>query len=325
MLDDPAATAAGFTTEALGRFFGTNVHLAVSGIPSGPQPPAGQGGLAVAVPPFLSWASPQTGPVNFAADNRVGPLYRWGVAAAAALFSPSGAAPAGPPDDPLTAYRSFASHLFSDWCLLIAKSAVREAIAALDNRALPPMTAQQSLADLARALPAATVSYPVRPGDTVATAADALGATVDELTFLNPELRARLAATPAGGSVEVLIGVSPEVLAADNPHAVVTVTGLALGDLTVAVTATDTLDGLATRYRSTAAAILAVPGQDASTRLLAAGSTFDVPGGDLDRRAGRPAPRCAPPPSSSRATPGCPTPARPTVPPRSGTPRHSPS
>jgi LysM repeat protein len=277
MLDDPDATAAGFTAEALGRFFGTNLHLAVSGIPGGQQHPADQGGMAVAVPPFLSWASPQTGPVNFAADNQVGPLYQWGVSAAAALFSPSGTVPAGPPDDPLTAYRSFASHLFGDWCLLIAKSAVREAIAVLGDRELPPVTAQQSLADLARALPAATVSYQVRPGDTVATVADALGATVDELTFLNPDLQARLTATPVGGAIDVLIGVSPELLAADNPGAAVVPAGLALGDLTIPVTAADTLDILAARYLTTAAAILGVPGQDADARLLAAGSTFDAP------------------------------------------------
>lgn len=275
VLDDPAAAAAGFKSSVLAQFFNANIHLAITGMPSETLPD--QSGMAVAVPPFLNWTSPQTGPVNFAADNKIGPLYLWGVQKSAALFSPSGKPPPGPPDDPLADYQSFASHLFSDWCLLIAKSGVREALAALDNRVLPAATATQSLTDLANSLPTATISYPVRPGDTVETVADALGATVDELLFLNPTLVNELNTVPAGNAISIVLGVSPEVLAADNPTAALQLTGLALGDLIVPVAATDTLNSLATLYRTTAAAILGVAGQDVDAKLLAPGTTFDAP------------------------------------------------
>lgn len=277
LLDDPAATASGFTRDALSTFFSTNVHLAISGIPENYDDATDTSSMAVAVPPFLSWTSPQTGAVDFAADNQIGPLYIWGVQAQAALFSPSGQVPPGPPDDPLSDYQSFASHVFADWCLLIAKSAVRDALAALDNRALAPATSDDTLTTIANAQPQATIPYPVRPGDTVETVADAVGATVDELVFLNPGLADALADAAPGSSVTIVLGISPEVLASDNPDAALQVKSLPLGDLTIPVTATDTLNALGTRYGTTAAAILAVPLQDLDAKLLAAGALFDAP------------------------------------------------
>jgi hypothetical protein len=283
MLDDPLAVGDGFAIGTvanpgkLSQFYNTNIHLAISGLPGGVAPPGGQGGMAMAVPPFMGWTSPQTGPVDFLADNQIGPLYLWGAQQAAAKFSPSGQVPPKPLTDPLADYVSFASHLFSDWNLLLAKSAVREALAALDDHVLAPATATDTLATLAHDQPRATVAYPVRPGDTVEAVADALGATVDEIDFLNPNLAGDLRRTPAGGNVEVLLGVSPEVLAADNPDAMLQKTGLALGDITVPVTAADTLNVLVSRYGVTGAAILGVPDQSVDAKMLAPGALFNAP------------------------------------------------
>ncbi|MEI2384418.1 hypothetical protein [Breoghania sp. JC706] len=279
MLDDPAAASPGFTADMLSQFFDTNIHLAISGVPEGDDP-GDQVSMAMAVPPFLSWTSPQTGPVDFATDNEIGALYLWGVQVAAALFSPTGTVPPGPPEDPLDDYVSFAEHLFSDWNLLVARSAVREAAAQLDGRTLQAASATDTLTSLAQGLPTATIPYPVRPGDTVETVADTLGATVEELTFLNPGLADALRDTAPGGTVDVVLGISPQVLALDNPDATLKKTSLALGDLTVPVTATDTLNGLAARYNTTAVAIMGVTGQDIDAKLLAPGAAFDAPATD---------------------------------------------
>jgi LysM repeat protein len=284
-LNDPAAVGDGFaigTVAApgnLSQFYNTNIHLAISGLPEGPTRADGQGGMAMAVPPFMDWTSPQTPAVNFHDDNKVGPLYLWGAQAAAAKFSSSGQVPPQPADDPLGEYVSFASHLFSDWNLLLAKSAVRAALSALDNRVLAPATATDTLATLAHDQPSATVTYPVRPGDTVETVASALGATVDELLFLNDDLATKLRTKPVGGTVDVVIGISPGVLAADNPDATLKTSpnGLALGHLVVPIVAADTLKILANRYGVTAAAILEVTVQDTDAKLLATDALFDAP------------------------------------------------
>ncbi|MCE8005941.1 hypothetical protein [Aestuariivita sp.] len=276
MLDDPQATGPGFTDEALSQFFGANIHLALSGLPS-ESGVEDQGAMAMAVPPFLGWTSAQTGPVDFHKDNKIGPLYLWGVQRAAALFSPSGTPPPGPPEDPLADYVSFASHLFGDWCLLIARTAVREAAAQLDARELPAASPTDTLTSIANSLATAEIAYAVRPGDTIDTVADALGATVEELTYLNPALAAALRSAPAGSTIHVTIGVSPEVLALDNPTVALKKTGLVLGDLMIPVTAGDTLNGLGQRYNSTPSAIMAVSGQAVDAKLLAAGALFDAP------------------------------------------------
>jgi hypothetical protein len=275
MLDDPAIASAGFTAEMLGTFYSTNIHLDISGQPEG-DAPADQSSMAMAMPPFLSWTSSQTGPVDFATDNQIGPLYLWGVQAQAALFSPDATDPGAPPADPLDSYVAFASHLFSDWNLLIAKSGVREALAALDNRLLDAATADDTLASIANDLPTATVTYPVRPDDTVDTVADTLGATVDEIEFLNEDFAARLAATDAGGTIDVILGIAPQILAQDNPGVTLAKTDLELGDITVPVASGDSFASLAEQYRSSAAAILGLAGQDVDAKLLAAESSFDA-------------------------------------------------
>ena len=277
LLDDPDAAAAGFNPTALGTFFQTNINFAISGVPMRSNPPAPLGAMAVAMPPYLSWTSDQTGPVDFASDNSVGALYLWGAAAQARRFSPHSQSPSAPPDDPTAQYFSYAGHVFSDWCLIIARSALREARASLEMRPLPPAGADDTLAELAASLPIATVPYQVRPGDTIETIAEALGATLDEILFLNADIATTLASTTVGASLSIVLGISPEGLAIDNPECALFGSALDLGDIAVPVAAGDTLDGLASRFGVEPAAILAVPGQDFDARLLTEGAAFDAP------------------------------------------------
>ncbi|MCK1387637.1 LysM peptidoglycan-binding domain-containing protein [Bradyrhizobium sp. 21] len=274
-LNDPKATADGFDPKILGSFFTANIHLAVSGQPSGTT--TYLGAMAVAIPPFFTWTSEQTTAVNLDADNKVGPRYIWDLAVAAAKFSPNVASPGKEPEDPEAAYRSYAGHVFGDWCLIIARAAVREALALLDNRTLAAATSTDTLHLIAGSIKQADISYQVRPGDTVETVADAVGATVDDLIYLNDDLAKKLAATPVGGSLSLFIGISPEVLAIDNPDCVLVGKNLTLGDIIAPVAARDTLTGLATTYNISASDILAVPGQGTDRRLLQPGSVFDAP------------------------------------------------
>jgi LysM repeat protein len=286
MLNDPESVGDGFVLGTvanpgkLSQFYNANIHLAISGLPSGDPKPGAQNSMAMAMPPFMGWTSPQTDPVDFLSDNKIGPLYLWGAQVAAAKFSPSSQVPPKPLHDPLAEYVSFASHVFSDWNLLLAKSAVREALSSLDDRVLAAATATDTLSTLAHGVASATVTYPVRPGDTVETVADSLGATVEEIDFLNPNLAHDLGQTSAGGSVNVLLGVSPGVLAVDNPKAELQKTSLPLGDITVPVAAADTLNALANRYGVTGAAILGVPEQSGDAKMLAPGALFNAPATD---------------------------------------------
>jgi hypothetical protein len=283
MLNDPESVRDGFVLGTvanpgkLSQFYNANIHLAISGLPSGDPKPGPQNSMAMAMPPFMGWTSPQTDPVDFLADNKIGPLYLWGAQVAAAKFSPTSQVPPKPLNDPLADYVSFASHVFSDWNLLLAKSAVREALSALDDQVLAAATATDTLSTLAHGAASATVTYPVRPGDTVETVADSLGATVEEIDFLNPNLAHDLGQTSAGGSVNVLLGVSPGILAGDNPDARLQKTSLPLGDITVPVAAADTLNALANRYGVTGAAILGVPEQTGDAKMLAPGALFNAP------------------------------------------------
>lgn len=115
-----------FRVTSLATFFATNVHLCIFNDPGGT--PEGYGGMAVPVPPALSFTSPEATGRDFASYRPVGPLYRWGAAEYAARFSPAGgkAAPLPPHDDPAH-YESMAGQVFGDWCLMLTKTAVQAA------------------------------------------------------------------------------------------------------------------------------------------------------------------------------------------------------
>jgi LysM domain len=271
----PETADIGFSKSNLDDFFPTNIHFQISGDPGGT--PAVKGGMALPLPPYLSWQSPQGGSIDFGANNKIGPLYEWGVAQLLGSYFPLGGDSTGPSaDDPAT-YESFDTYVFRDYCLMIARAALKEARDALDNFAVPPVTDEQSLAMIANTLPSVTISYTIRAGDTVDSVAAVLGATPAELLFLNPSLDRTLAGAKAGDIVSIKLGVAPEVLALDNPDVSFAKTSLVLGNLDYQVANGDTLNKIAAAFNIGALSLLTTPGLGDDRRLLWAGATFVAP------------------------------------------------
>ncbi|MBB4284581.1 hypothetical protein [Roseospira goensis] len=284
-LDDPETADLGFAWDMLDRLFATNLHLLLAGDPGGDATEVG--GMVAPLPPGLTRTGTPGGTVDFAAINPVGPWYEWGVARRTGDYLPVGGA-AGPRpavDDP-AAYESYPTYIFRDYCLMIAKAAVKEA---QDLLAVARVTVAdggdgqgQTLADLAGTFPSATVDYAVRSGDTVESVADALGASAAELTFLNPDLAQRLAAAPVGSTLSIALGVAPEVLAQDNADQAFALDTVTLGNLPHQVADGETLDGIAALFNlDSATALFTGPGGDrplgAATQVLRGGSVFDLP------------------------------------------------
>jgi hypothetical protein len=284
-----AAEDGPFSVDSLATFFDTNLHLGISGDPEasggpkGPeseQEPGERGGMVMPMPPFLSRTSPQAGDWDFAACGEVGPLYAWGAGRYAAQFSPSSRPRTPPPPDDPDDYQPMAGYVFSDWCLMVARSALQAAADAMSGWR-QTITAQLSLADVARLFPSITVDYAVQAGDTLDNVAAALGASPDELTFLNSGLADAIARAEAGHVLAVRLGVSPEAVAGDcarTPLAAFTAT---LGTLDYQATQTDTLAGVATRF-GLAGAINLFARTPAGTladeaRLLRPRATFGIP------------------------------------------------
>lgn len=245
-MDDPATADDGFTIDKLNIFFDTNLWLQLSGDPGGT--PAMLGGMVVPMPPFLSWTSPQAGQRNFATENRVGPLYEWGITRYLEQFVPSGAQTGPAPDDDPSKYESFATFVFRDWCLMIAKAAVQAAHDALTSWALH-LTAPASLQDVANMFPQVSVAYAVRAGDTVDSVAAALGATPAELEYLNANLAQTLTQASAGTTIQIMLGIAPALVAVDSASvALAADVSLALGTIDYQVAQTDTLTTIAAHF-----------------------------------------------------------------------------
>ena len=123
--------------------------------------------------------------------------------------------------------------------------------------------------------PGTSVLYAVRTGDTVASVAAALGATVEELEFLNTGFAATLGETPAGGSIAVTLGVAAEAIGIDNAQVTLAPITLPLGTIAYQVQQADTLAGIATRFGiAGAAALLDGTALADDDRLLKPGAAF---------------------------------------------------
>ncbi|HEY9285233.1 MAG TPA: LysM peptidoglycan-binding domain-containing protein, partial [Pyrinomonadaceae bacterium] len=265
-----------FSVSNLGKFLKANAPLRISGDPGG-QPPT-RGGMIFPMPPPISWTSPQAGNRNFAEVNKVGPLYEWGIALYLSPYFPQ-ERPVGPqPPDDSAAYESFASYVFRDYFLMIAKGAVQAARDALTTWRLS-LSADSTLAGIANSFPSASVAYFVRAGDTVDSVAEALGASAAELEFLNPTLAGNLADAPPGTNLPIKLGVSPESVALDNAALRLT-PGLPfdLGVIDYQARAGDTLDCIAQHFHlgGPAALLDGSPLAD-NPELLRQQATFPVP------------------------------------------------
>ncbi|MFK0258317.1 hypothetical protein [Streptomyces sp. NPDC090445] len=274
-LRDPGQTDTPFGVEDLAVFLATNLHFDVTGRPAG-EDPVDVDGMVVGVPPFVAWTSPQAPGRDLATYQRVGPLYEWGIAEYAARFAATPAPLPAKPDDPLDAYESFASYVFRDWCLGLARAAVQEAAGLLEDWTVPAPEAPVSLADIASQFPRATVSYAVRAGDTPDSVAEALGTTTAELAFLDPGLAQDLAHAAAGTVLQVELGVCAESVALANADFPLTVTeALPLGTVDHQVEASETLRAVALRFGVADPDVIAQVLDDPA--LLRAGAVLEVP------------------------------------------------
>lgn len=266
-----------FSFDNLQKFFGNNLVFEIAGDP-GSTPT--KGGMLLPIPPVLTLAhGPEGGTPdksNFAEFNKVGALFEWGVRKYVAEFVPRApAAGVRPPDDP-NAYESLASYLFRDYMLMLTRTLVESAQAQL-NKTDTVLDAPASLAEVAARFPHTTLAYVVRPGDTVASAAAALGLGVVELEALNPTFAEQLAAAAPGSEISVLLGVAPALLALDNPHASLEAGVFALGSVPASIRAGDTLDAIATRFTVSAGASGLLDGATLDAAILQAGARLITP------------------------------------------------
>lgn len=266
----------GFAMSSLATFFQTNLNFVLHGDPG--DNASQIGGMAVPIPPVLSWASPQTVSVNFATANPVGPLYAWGVSQVLGDYFPLASSAGEPPPDNPANYESFATYVFRDWCLMLAKTSVEEARKTMSGWPVT-LTSAASLQDIAHLFPSTTITYIVRTGDTISSVAAVLGESPANLEFLNPTLAQTLLKAAAGATISITLGVSPEIVAIDNGTAgLAQFVPLSLGDIYYQAQATDTLSSIAGSFHlPNAAALFQNLRLAGDTQLLNPGTIFTVP------------------------------------------------
>ncbi|MFF5722544.1 hypothetical protein [[Kitasatospora] papulosa] len=240
-----------FAADRLAEFFATNLPLRISGDdPAQAASSAGSGAMAFPAPPWLSLACDPGTVRDLFTTNPVGPVYAAGTRSYLARFAPVAATAEAPTGDDPARYPSFAAQVFSDWCLLVTREAVRLARASLDEATVVMSGTEHeiTLDTTARRRPTHVLHHRVRPGETVPSVAQALGVGVAELDFWNHDLATTLASVPPGYDIEITVGIAGTTLAvenADRPLAPgVTVH---VPDVRTQVRADETLDSLSER------------------------------------------------------------------------------
>jgi len=273
-MNRPEVADEAFKVSTLDTFFETNLHVAISGQP--PELPDPVGGMLFPAPPYLVIDQTPGGKRDLSEYNEIGPLYAHQVAEYMAEYSPVGGRGGDPPTDEVEQRESFAKHVFRDWCLLVAKAALREARGALGQTTVA--AGKRSLADVAASLPRDTIAYVVQPGDTLDGVAAYLGASVPELEYLNPNLAAELASAAAGDTLTIVVGVAPQTLAIENAEKrLAPNVRLALGRIRVQARDGDTLDAIGQRLLQSAGWLLTAAALADDRRLLRPGAGFTVP------------------------------------------------
>lgn len=242
---DPATRTA-FTFSTLDSFLETNVRLTVGGQPD--RQSSDLSAMPVAVPPVFgfAWSGDVSGSVDLATFNMIGPDYIADVAAYQQRFTPTAAQSSAGPNE-AAATLSFASHMFSDWCLMLTRSAVDEAQKQLARWDVRP-AAVTSLDAIAGTFTSTDVPYAVRDGDTVDSVALALGVTTEGLLYLNDGLATLLSTTAAGTEIDIVLGVAPEAIALDNADRTLVPGRYTVDHIAYQVRAGDTLSGIATSF-----------------------------------------------------------------------------
>lgn len=249
-LDLPETFDTGFNITNLATFFQTNINLWISG-DTNPKPDE-KSAMVIPIPPFMGWTSPQAGDVDFSTKNEIGPLYEFLISQYLNTYSPVSGDDSEAPVDDLSKYESFAGFMFRDFCLMLVQSAVKEMQSLMNETAVEVETVDgtvQSLSEIANTFPTALVNYSLNSGDTVDSVADNLGATAAELEFLNPSLAEELRTEPVGTNLEVLLGISPEVIALDNADEVFGIDQCELGTIVHQAAEEDCLSDIAELFQ----------------------------------------------------------------------------
>lgn len=283
-LNMPDTMTSGLSISDLATFFNTNINLWISG-DTDPRPDE-KSAMVFPMPPFLSWVSPQGGDVDFNTKNKIGPWFEWDISKLLGAYFPVGDETGGRPseDDPAK-YESFTSFMFRDFCLIVIENGVQEMQKHLDNTTVTVQgigIVAQNLEQIAASLPTATVLYIISSGDTVESVAEHLGATPEELLFLNPTLPATLHNSTVGTNIQVILGVAPEILGMDNADKPFSINQVTLGTLVHQAGTDETLQNIASTFQVSVADMLgyndpALPILASDNNILKAGATFDLP------------------------------------------------
>jgi len=284
-LDLPETLTTGFSITSLATFFNTNINLWISGDPG--SNPNEKGAMVIPMPPFLNWTSSQGGNVNFNTKNEIGTLYEWGITQFLNSYFSMGIEgnTEAPTDDDPTQYESFTSFMFRDFCLMMVQNALLEMQKHLNNTTVTVTEvagAAQTLAQIANGLPQTDVGYIINTNDTVESVAENLGATVEEIEFLNPNLAAQLATEPVGKELSITLGIAPEVLAIDNPDEAFAINQCMLGTLVHQANQDETLGDIASLFQIANVSTLLsysdpiLSNLTTSSQILNQGKTFSI-------------------------------------------------
>lgn len=266
-MDCPQTFADGFAFANLNTFLANNVSVRLSGPPAGDEPDT-VSGVSFPMPPVLGWTSTDLQPPenerNFALWQPVDNAYAARIAAYFSKLSPQprgidggggvqnmgGGIPNG---------ESLASVIFREYLLLVTKSMV-QAAQDLFTRFPVDITTSSTLTGVAGGFDKVTVPYVMHLGDTVEQVAATYGYGTAELLALNPDLPVTLAGAAPGSHVPVVLGVTPESIAAANPQRLLAAgKTLSAHALEMQVRTGDTPAALCARVGASATAWLATP------------------------------------------------------------------
>ena len=211
----------GFSLTSLNTFFEKNINIVLTGDPEGE--PDDKGVMSMPMPPWMSFEiTTSSGSVttDFMDTSKIGSLYEYKISKELGKYSPVDENNATrPTNDNPDNYESFASFIFRDFCLMIAKNTVKEAEKQMTKTKVVVEKNNENISknldEIAKDLPSATVTYVTAAGNTIDSVAVALGTTVEELLLLNATIEKDIEKKP-GTVLDVLIGVSPFTLAEDN-------------------------------------------------------------------------------------------------------------
>jgi len=272
----------GFSKDSLFDFCSTNLKFLISGDPGSGT--AEKSAMIFPIPPYLNWDAGTYGKVNFSEKNLIGAEYEAMVRRKLAPYAPVEGKGESSGE---TATESFACFLYRDFFRMVTQSAVQEAAKQLQDVAITVKPIEEGSAtgqpfeDAAKQYASVTLDYTIHAGDTVESIAATLGGTAAELLFLNPNLPDTLQHSTPGTVIEVILGISPEILAQDNPDTPFVKGAWELGVVSRQVAGGDTLQSIADLFHAELSVILgySVPGPVPVSRepnLLQAGAAFNL-------------------------------------------------